>query len=70
MICDRCKKETAGTRMSYFNTEVVCLDCIEEESNHPLYSCAKDVEHYFLKQGIRNYPGIGLPPDLFEKYNK
>ncbi len=32
--CDRCKSETLATIMSYFNTDVICLDCCDLEKAH------------------------------------
>lgn len=64
MKCDRCKVETAVLRLSYFNTQSCCNDCLEKESKHPLYEEAKRVEHNEVLHGNYNFPGIGLPDDL------
>lgn len=68
--CDRCKKEMSTWRMSWFNHQNICLDCVEEERKHPEFEAAKKVilEHEAL--GEMNYVGVGLPKDLEEKYNQ
>lgn len=65
--CDRCKKETNTFMMSFFNTEMCCLDCIEKEQKHPEYEKARKAELGALHFGMRNYEGIGLPKDLRPK---
>jgi NMD protein affecting ribosome stability and mRNA decay len=59
--CHRCGKETYSFTMSWFSTESICLDCSDEESNHPDFKLAKDVEVAHCKNGNFNYPGIGWP---------
>lgn len=71
MKCERCKKELrdATFRMSMFNTQHICLDCLYEEKNHPQYEKARKAEHHqtFVLHNL-NYDGIGLPEDLKKKY--
>lgn len=62
--CDRCGQEAAGTTMSYFNLETICLDCDRKERAHPLFEAARQAEEEALRRGDLNFPGIGLPPDL------
>ena len=64
--CERCGKSTKGeaVRMSFFNTEMCCLDCLEKERKHPDYQKAKEAELAALRRGERNFPGIGKPQDL------
>lgn len=61
MKCDRCGKDTLVSRMSWFNTDIICPDCIKKEEKHPLYQYAKDVEHIHVLNGDLNYKGIGYP---------
>lgn len=63
MYCDRCGSETKSIKMSFFNTEECCLECIETEKLHPKYKEAKEQEISECKKGNYNYEGIGLPKD-------
>ena len=62
--CDRCGKETNITTMSYFNTQIICMECDERERKHPKFKEAQDIENEQVKRGNYNYKGIGLPSDL------
>lgn len=64
MICKRCSKETRVWRMSFFNEDECCLECLEKEKEHPLYQTAKEIEHEHVKKGNYNFPGTGLPSDF------
>lgn len=64
MRCDRCHKETNATMMSRFNTDTLCMDCIEKEKQHPVYAEACRVELEHVKAGDYNFDGIGKPDDL------
>lgn len=64
MICDRCKKETFAITGSYFNTEMICIECDERERAHPDFARAQEIENQAVKRGDYNFPGIGLPADL------
>lgn len=66
--CDRCKKETNSFRMSFFNQDMLCPECLKEESEHPMYKAAKDEERQQVLNGNYNYEGVGLPEDLAKKY--
>ena len=70
MLCNRCKKETNIHRMSFFNEDELCLECLDIESLHPMYAKAKEVEHQEVLKGNYNYPGIGLPEDFDEFVEK
>lgn len=70
MICERCNKVTVAWRMSWFNTQNICLECDAEERKHPDYAVAKKAVYEQEQQGNRNYEGIGLPSDLQEKYER
>lgn len=61
-FCERCHKSLeGGYMMSRFNTQALCLDCIEEERQHPDYQKAVDAELAALHSGDRNFKGIGYP---------
>lgn len=60
-ICQRCWKEANCTQMSFFNTQMCCMKCIEEERKHPKYAEAKAAEEAALKAGNFNFQGIGYP---------
>jgi len=47
--------------MSFFNTQMCCMKCIEEERKHPKYAEAKAAEEAALKAGNFNFQGIGYP---------
>lgn len=61
-FCDRCHKSLSnGFSMSRFNTDTLCMECIAEERQHPDYPKAVDAELEQIKNGNRNYEGIGYP---------
>lgn len=59
--CDRCGKETKSFKMSFFNEEECCKDCILIESMHDEYERARKIETDECRSGNYNYKGIGLP---------
>lgn len=63
-ICDRCGKKTNAATMSMFNTDMLCMNCLRKEKNHPDYQKARDAEHAAVASGDYNFPGIGKPDDL------
>ena len=67
--CERCEGGSPrdASKMSFFNTDMICEDCQAIEESHPLFQLAKDVEYQAYLNGDRNYPGIGLPED-YEQY--
>ena len=62
--CDRCKKKRAEFKGSMFNTDMLCMECLEIEQKHPDYEKAKQIEHEEVVKGNYNFEGIGLPIDL------
>lgn len=64
MKCGRCGKETDTFRMSRFNTDNLCPNCIKKEEAHPMYEEARRIEHEEVVKGNYNFPGIGKPDDL------
>lgn len=61
MICERCKKETDVHVMSFFNTQEICLECEDEEREHPDFKSAYQAEVKACQRGNFNFPGIGWP---------
>lgn len=66
MRCPRCRRETNASTMSRFNTEMICLDCDERETNHPLYKQAAEAELAAVHAGNYNYAGVGCPRELYQ----
>ena len=57
--CDRCKGSLKdGRKMSFLNTDCLCLKCAEEERNDSRYKKAKEKELEEIKKGNYNYPGL------------
>lgn len=59
--CDRCGKEFKSGEsriMSKMNTDIICMNCKEEEKEHPRYKDACEAEIEAVKSGIRNYGGM------------
>lgn len=59
-LCDRCGCTPPATTMSTFNTDVICLDCADDEKKAPGYPAAAAAELSALKAGGYNFPGVGL----------
>ena len=58
--CDRCGGSLAhGRIMSMFNTDCICMECAEKERKRPDYRKALDAEREAVKNGDRNFKGIG-----------
>ena len=64
MICNRCYNETYAHTMSMFNTQEICMDCMDKEMKHSDYKKAQDADHQQIKQGNYNFKGIGKPENL------
>lgn len=62
--CQRCSKETRATTMSRFNTQILCMECLEKEEKHPKYKEAAAAELHAVQAGNYNFSGIGKPADL------
>lgn len=62
--CDRCRKESGCLTMSYFNTQMICLDCEDRERKHPRFKEAQEIETEMVRRGNYNYGGVGKPSDL------
>ena len=64
MKCERCSKIINVWKMSFFNTDKCCMECIKKEKGHKLYKKAVEEEYRQCKMGNYNFKGIGLPNDL------
>ena len=53
-ICDRCKKKTISTIMSWFTTEIICGDCSTIES---------DIRNALPDKGFE-FEGCGFIPEI------
>jgi len=62
--CDRCNEKSIVFGMSFFNTDMICEDCIAEEKSHSMYKKAREEELKEVKKGNLNFKGIGLPKEL------
>lgn len=62
--CDRCKQKSNVLTGSYFNTEMICLECDKKERAHSMFKMAQSIEAEQVRQGNYNFEGIGLPDDL------
>ena len=59
MTCDRCYKSTNSTIMSMLNTQIICLDCKDEERKDPGY---KQAEVKDLLEYAGRLDGLGMVP--------
>jgi len=63
LACGRCGLGH-GTTGSYFDTAMICDECVVAELAHSDFKRARDIECAAVMAGNYNYPGIGLPADL------
>jgi recombinational DNA repair protein (RecF pathway) len=62
--CSRCGTNTSVITMSYFNTDMICMECDKAEQAHPAYEEAKEKELEQCRMGNFNFEGIGKPEGL------
>ncbi len=62
--CQRCFGKSDVHTMSMFDVALICMNCADNEKNHPRYRKAQEAEYEAVKSGNRNFPGIGAPKDL------
>lgn len=62
--CARCGTTETSLKMSYFNTDMLCPECVKKEEAHPDFKKAKDIELQHVLNGDYNFAGIGKPADL------
>jgi hypothetical protein len=67
-ICHRCGEEAETLRSSWFNTDMLCLNCRQVEGNHPLYAYAQYAAFVKAQTGDYCFVGIGLPQELQRNY--
>ena len=53
--CHRCGKDTNCHSMSFLNTQLCCMDCLDKEKDHPQFKQAKEEELRQVKAGNYNY---------------
>ena len=46
--------------MSMYNTDCICMECKRKETERADYKAASQAEHNAVKNGDRNFKGIGL----------
>jgi hypothetical protein len=56
--CERCGHAMLVHTMSWFNTDMICTACDEEEEQHPLFKQAKEAEMREVQKKNYNYPGL------------
>ena len=59
--CERCYKESVAFMMSFFNTQMCCMECIDEEKTRQGYAEAKEMELEQVRNGNYSFEGVGLP---------
>ena len=59
--CQRCGAEADAHTMSMFDVALICMDCHENEMQHPEFDRARDAEVSEIKRGNMNFPGVGYP---------
>jgi len=57
--CQRCHIETLTTTGSMFNTDMICMECKKNETQHPRYDEAVRKEWEEVQKGNLNFEGIG-----------
>ena len=59
--CHRCGKDANCYSMSFLNTQLCCMDCLDKEEDHPQFKQAKEEELKQVKAGNYNYnPNISV----------
>jgi hypothetical protein len=58
--CARCRARHAATTMSFFDQQMICQDCLEDETFAPNYAAARAAERQAVRSGDQRFPGIGL----------
>lgn len=58
-LCHRCGAKSSVHMMSRFNKDLLCMDCIDREQEHPDYQRAAKAELEAVRRGDYNFPGTG-----------
>lgn len=65
MTCNRCNRESKMLWESVFDYNIlICVDCKEKESKHPMYFEAIQALDKAEKNSDFKFTGIGSPEDL------
>ncbi|NLM43221.1 MAG: gamma-glutamylcyclotransferase [Clostridiales bacterium] len=56
--CERCGARLDLRIMSKMNEDIICLNCFQEERNHPYYEAAAKKEAEEVAAGNYNYRGM------------
>lgn len=63
--CDRCGGSLkSGRKMSKFNEDCLCMDCIEKEQQRDDYKAASDAETEAVRNGNFNFKGVALNENI------
>jgi len=57
--CHKCGVASYAHTMSFFNTDLICPKCDDEERTNPNYYEAVKTERAEVMKGNMNYPGTG-----------
>ena len=58
--CARCNCVLRIHSVSRFNTDALCMECLDDEKQAPGYKAAQDAEFAAVQRGDYNFPGVGL----------
>jgi len=58
--CGRCRALNVATTMSFFDEQMLCQDCREDETFAPNYAAARAAEKEAVRSGNQRFPGIDL----------
>lgn len=53
--CDRCGDRITVSGMSFFNEDICCLACLDDEKEAPTYASAKAAEAAAVQRGDYNF---------------
>ena len=62
-ICDQCHAPITVSIMSKLNTDILCMDCKDDEKALPSYQAGATAESDAVCRGHYNFPGVGLTQD-------
>ncbi len=58
--CARCRARHVATTMSFFDEQMLCQECREDETFAPNDAAARAAEKQAVRSGNQRFPGIGL----------
>lgn len=59
--CHRCEVEAGGYAMSYFNADLLCAVCEQEERQHPDFDVARNTLRHAFTRHDYGFNGVGWP---------